>query len=82
MTTTFPPSEVSVRRSLVTFQVMEGISIVIIMVLLVISLSMGYAICTRRTDLEMEQKRLMNRSGASGTFVSNDQLYMQRISNL
>lgn len=81
MTTTFPPSEVSVRRSLVAFQILEGVSVVIIMVLLVISLSMGYAICTRRTESELESRRLMNQSNASDMF-SNNQIQMQHISNL
>lgn len=49
MTTTFPPSEVSVRHSLVLFQFLTSTMGLIIMILLVIALSMGYAICTGRT---------------------------------
>uniref|UniRef100_A0A915EIK2 Uncharacterized protein n=1 Tax=Ditylenchus dipsaci TaxID=166011 RepID=A0A915EIK2_9BILA len=50
MTTTFPPSEVSVRRSLVAFQFIGGTCILVIMILLVISLSLGYSICTNQRD--------------------------------
>lgn len=76
MTTTFPPSEVSIRRSLVTFQFLSGTCIFIIMVLLVIALSMGYAICTgKNANIEDSikgtynswpmQQRLVNNTGES-----------------
>lgn len=64
MTTTFPPSEVSVRRSLVAFQLITGTCVMVIMILLVISLSMGYALCTaaqKRDELEGKSRSLVDR---------------------
>lgn len=72
MTTTFPPSEVSVRRSLVTFQFISGTCIFIIMVLLVIALSMGYAICTgKNANMEDSIKGTYNNWPMRQRLVNN-----------
>lgn len=82
MTTTFPPSEIKVRRSLIAFQIMESVSIIIIMILLVISLSMGYAICTKKSEKKLERQCLMNQSCDSRSTFLNNQFNLQQTSNL
>ncbi|KAI1730422.1 carboxylesterase family domain-containing protein [Ditylenchus destructor] len=81
MTTTFPPSEVSVRRSLMAFQFMGGICVLIIMILLVISLSMGYSICTNSTPREdFDHRHLVN--SQQDNYPPGGHINMQRISSL
>lgn len=87
MTTTFPPSEVAVRRSLVAFQFVTGVSTIVIVLLLVISLSLGYSICTKFEDEryrpEFDRRKLVaSRQDDPPSFVDVNQMSMQRISSL
>jgi len=81
MTTTFPPSEVSVRRSLVAFQFIGGTCLAVIMLLLVITLSLGYSICTREKEA-YDRGQLMESHQDRYTPSSSNQLNMQKISAL
>lgn len=60
MTTTFAPEEVSVRRTLMAFQVTTGVIAFVLMLVLLIALSLAYRLCTIEDErVTVEHRRLV-----------------------
>ncbi|KAI6243936.1 COesterase domain-containing protein [Aphelenchoides fujianensis] len=61
MTTTFPPSEVTVRRALVTFKVITACLVIFAILLLVLCLSFGYRVWDRKRYDEVVDRRTLQK---------------------
>ncbi|CAK5090819.1 unnamed protein product [Meloidogyne enterolobii] len=57
MTTTFPPEEGSVRNELTLFKGLFGICLIFGIILIVITLSLGYNVCTRDLQIVEENSK-------------------------
>lgn len=80
MTTTFPPSEVSVRRELVTFKILVAILVLVLMIVLLLCLSFGYCLYDKdKQDPGFDRRTLVTRQS---DYPENNQISMQRISSL
>ncbi|KAI6205638.1 hypothetical protein M3Y94_00814900 [Aphelenchoides besseyi] len=81
MTTTFPPSEVSTRRELVTFKIVVSCLVLILILLLVLCLSFGYRLFDRKKyDGTIDRRILVTRQ--SDYPPTPQHVNMQRISSL
>ncbi|CAD6187241.1 unnamed protein product [Caenorhabditis auriculariae] len=56
MTTTFPPSEVSVRRQLVVFQWLAGVFIIVIALLIVLAGAFGYQVFEKSAEKDRNKR--------------------------
>jgi hypothetical protein len=82
MTTTFPPSEVSVRRELVTFKILVAVLVLFLMLILVLCLSFGYCLYDKDRKDEIVDRRILVTRQSDSYPTSPSHLSMQRISNL
>ncbi|KAI6209182.1 hypothetical protein M3Y96_00194400 [Aphelenchoides besseyi] len=81
MTTTFPPSEVSTRRELVTFKIVVSCLVLALILLLVLCLSFGYRLFDRKKyDGTIDRRILVTRQ--SDYPPTPQHVNMQRISNV
>lgn len=80
MTTTFPPSEVSVRRELVTFKILVAVLVLVLMILLLLCLSFGYCLYDKdKNDATFDRRTLVTRQS---DYPESGHISMQRISSL
>lgn len=80
MTTTFPPSEVSVRRELVTFKILVAVLVLFLMLILVLCLSFGYCLYDKdKGDGTIDRRTLVTRQS---DYPTSQNVSMQRISSL
>ena len=82
MTTTFPPSEVSVRRELVTFKILVSAMTLVLILLLVLCLSFGYRLFDKRSyeSGTLDRRTLVTRQ--SNSYPASEHVSMQKISSL